>query len=147
MRGETMNMRTILIAAAVLVATGPVPAGAAEVLSGKDAAYIDWAARNCGMRSTPKEHGLVEAARAKGVGLFEKQYMQQYEDKRLAEALSTPSQTGSMCDDIKSWYGRSGSIISDLVQASGDPIAATPSGPGAAFKAEPGGKGGGGKRR
>jgi hypothetical protein len=102
-------------------------AHAADALTGKDAAYIDWAARNCGMKSTPKEHGLIEAARAKGVAAFEKQYLQQFEDKSLTQALASPGQTRSKCEDIKSWYGASGSRIEGLVQNVSDATAPTPS--------------------
>jgi hypothetical protein len=119
---------------ATLVAIVPMSARAADVLTGKDAAYIDWAARNCGMRSTPKEHGLIDQAKAKGAAVFDKQYMQQYQDKALADALASPGKTKLMCEDIKSWYGGAGSRIDGLVQAVSDPSTATPSSAGAAAR-------------
>ena len=119
-----MTKRGTLLA--IIIATMPVGATAAEVLTGKDAAYIDWAARNCGMKGTPKEHGLIDAARAKGAAAFENQYLLQFEDKKLAQALATPAQTRSMCEEIKSWYGASGSRIEGLVQAVSEPTAPAP---------------------
>ncbi len=104
-----------------LIAVVPTGAAAAEVLTGRDAAYIDWAARNCGMKGTPKEHGLLDAARAKGAAAFEKQYMQQFADKKLSDAANSQQQTQAMCEDIKSWYGASGSRIDGLVQSASDP--------------------------
>lgn len=119
-------IRSILVVMAFAAAV-PSAAFAADVLTGKDAAYIDWAARNCGMKGTPKEHGLLDAARAKGAAAFEKQYLLQFEDKKLAQALATPAQTRSMCEEIKSWYGASGSRIEGLVQAASEPTAPAPS--------------------
>jgi hypothetical protein len=36
-----------------------------DKFSGEHAAYIDWGARNCSLKSTSKEHGLVDEANAK----------------------------------------------------------------------------------
>lgn len=140
-------MKSYALIAASLIALVPQPSRAAEVLTGKDAAYIDWAARNCAMKSTPKEHGLIDAARAKGAAAFEKQYMQQAEDKQLAAAASSAGRIKSTCEDITSWYGRSGSRIEGLIQPIAEPTAPAPSSPAASAKRPDAGPNIGGKRK
>jgi hypothetical protein len=43
----------------------PSLALADKLLSGEDAAYIDWSVNNCATKSTDKEHALVDQANAK----------------------------------------------------------------------------------
>ena len=98
-----------------------------KVLSGEDAAYIDWSVNNCGTKSTDKEHAMVDQANAKDAAGFLRQYM----GKDLSDALATPSKQAAMCADIKGWYGPSGSRIPGLIKwentaaASSDKPAAT----------------------
>jgi hypothetical protein len=119
-------------AARVLIALllWPGPALADKALSGEDAAYIDWGANNCGVKSTDKEHAMVDQANAKDATGF----LRKYQGKDLSDALSSPSKKEAMCADIKAWYGPAGSRIADLIKwdsaaaasASDKPAAATP---------------------
>ena len=47
----------------------PSLALADKLLSGEDAAYIDWSVNNCGTKSTDKEHAMVDQANANGAGV------------------------------------------------------------------------------
>jgi hypothetical protein len=70
-----------------------------KMLSGEDAAYIDWAVNNCGVKSTDKEHAMVE-----------------YQGTDLSDARSSPGRQAAMCGDIKTWYGPYGSRFIDLIK-------------------------------
>ena len=81
------------------------------VLSGEDAAYIDWSVNNCGTKSTDEEHTMVDQANAKdSVG-----FLRKYQSANLSEATSSPGKQEAMCADIKSKYGPAGSRIPGLI--------------------------------
>ena len=81
-------------------------------LSGEDAAYIDWAVNNCEVKSTDKEHAMVDQANAKDADAF----LRKYQSKNLSDAQSSPAKQASMCSDIKAWYGPYGSRFADLIK-------------------------------
>ena len=99
----------------------PSLALADKLLSGEDAAYIDWSVNNCAAKSTDKEHALVDLANAKDAAGF----LRKYQSTNLGDALSTPSKRDAMCADIKGWYGPGGSRFPDLIKWEGT-AAATP---------------------
>jgi len=109
-------MNRILVIALFGSATAALPALADNGLTGKDAAYIDWGAKNCGVTSTDKEHAMVDQANAKDRDGFLRQYLQEYQNKNLADALATPNKQEAMCKDIKTWYGPLGTRIGDLLK-------------------------------
>lgn len=90
----------------------PGQALADKQLSGEDAAYIDWAVNNCGVKSTDKEHTMVDQAIATDSAAF----LRKYVSKNLSDAQSSPAKQASMCADIKSWYGPYGSRFADLIK-------------------------------
>lgn len=81
-------------------------------ISGKDAAYIDWAVRNCEVASTDKEHMLIERMTPKDRVVFSKQY----ESINLTALVETPAKQEAMCKDIRAWYGPDGSRIAGLLK-------------------------------
>ncbi len=91
-----------------------------KVLSGEDAAYIDWSVKHCGAKSTDKEHALVDQANAKDAEGF----LRKYQGKDLSEALSSPSKQAALCSDIKGWYGPYGSRFADLLKWESTPSVA-----------------------
>jgi hypothetical protein len=90
----------------------PDQALADKQLSGEDAAYIDWAVNNCEVKSTDKEHVMVDQANAKDSATF----LRKYQSKNLTDAQSSPAKQSSMCADIKAWYGPYGSRFADLIK-------------------------------
>ena len=94
------------------VSIWPGQALADKHLSGEDAAYIDWAVNNCGVKSTDKEHAMVDQANAKDSATF----LRKYQSKNLSDAQSSPAKQSSMCGDIKAWYGAYGSRFADLIK-------------------------------
>jgi hypothetical protein len=90
----------------------PGQALADKQLSGEDAAYIDWAVNNCGVKSTDKEHAMVDEANAKDAATF----LRKYQGKNLSDAQSSPAKQSSMCADIKAWYGPFGNRFADLIK-------------------------------
>jgi hypothetical protein len=118
--------RIALVAIALLLWPGLSLAD--KALSGEDAAYIDWAANNCGIKSTDKEHAMVDQANAKDAAGF----LRKYQGKNLSDALSSPSKQEAMCADIKAWYGPSGSRIADLIKWESTPAASASDKPAAA---------------
>ena len=88
------NMPVLLV-----VCLWPRLALADKVLSGEDAAYIDWSVKYCGAKSTDKEHALVDQANAKDAEGF----LRKYQGKDLSEARSSPSKQAALCSDIKGW--------------------------------------------
>ena len=86
---------------------------AEDRISGADAAYIDWATANCGLKSTDKEHRLADAANAGGGPAFKKGFD---EEIRKFAALRTDQDRSETCSNVKSWYGPDGSRIPGLVQ-------------------------------
>jgi hypothetical protein len=87
------------------------PAFGADAISGRNAAYVDWAVKYCGAESTDKEHALVDQAYTKGRDEFIAQYTEQ--SNKLGPA---PDAQEKMCADIKAWYGPLGSRIADLLR-------------------------------
>lgn len=127
------------------------PALAADqAFAGDDAAYVDWAWKNCAMVSTAKLRGLVDQARAKSNDAFQLKYEQQY--RKIVDANPAPAETKRTCEQVAGWYGTIGSRITELVDAkSSKPTAAGKSiGSKASTDLENsgrrGGGGGGGKR-
>ena len=90
----------------------PSLAFADKLLSGEDAAYIDWSVSNCSTKSTDKEHAMVDQANAKDAAGF----LRKYQSTNLGDALATPSKQAAMCADIKGWYGPGGSRFLGLIQ-------------------------------
>jgi hypothetical protein len=109
-------MRRFVTLALTLVMLSPGPVRADKSLSGEDAAYIDWGAKNCGVASTAKEHAMVDQANAKDRDAFLRQYQSKSESKALTDALATPNKQEAMCTDIKAWYGPLGTRIVDLIR-------------------------------
>ena len=81
-------------------------------LSGEDAAYIDWAVKNCGVKSTDKEHVMLDQANAKDATDF----LRKYRSKNLSDAQSSSAKLATMCADIKAWYGPYGSRFAGLIK-------------------------------
>jgi hypothetical protein len=98
----------------------PSLALADKLLSGEDAANIDWSVNNCATKSTDKEHTMVDQANAKDAAGF----LRKYQSTNLGDALSTPSKQAAMCADIKGWYGPGGSRFPDLIKWEGTAAAA-----------------------
>ena len=119
--------RALVSVAAVTLATGMIAAerasAAPKPFSGEDAAYIDWAWKNCGTSATPKERELVDTASKAAGDKFQTTYQQQYN----MVIGQTPDAAASrrMCESIKSWYGSGGSRIDGLVAEKGAPLAQT----------------------
>jgi len=106
--GGTLMRIGMAVAALFL---GPSLALADAVLSGEEAAYIDWSVNNCGTKSTDKEHTMIDQANAKdSVG-----FLRRYQSANLSEATSSPSKQEAMCADIKDKYGPAGSRIPGLI--------------------------------
>ena len=103
----------------------PGQALADKQLSGEDAAYIDWAVNNCGVKSTDKEHAMVDEANAKDAATF----LRKYQSKNLSDAQSSPAKQSSMCADIKAWYGPFGSRFADLIKWESGGSSSTPDTP------------------
>ena len=112
-----------VIAATAITATTAL---ADRALTGEDAAYIDWAARNCGVKGTEHEQQMVEQANASGREAFLHGYSKQLESKVLTSALDTLARQQSLCADIKDWFGPSGSRISNLIEWQGTPASGAP---------------------
>jgi hypothetical protein len=83
-----------------------------QLLSGEDAAYIDWGVNNCAVKSTDKEHAMVDRASAKDAAGF----LRKYQSKDLSAAGSSPAKVAALCADIKAWYGPFGSRFADLIR-------------------------------
>ncbi len=94
-------------------------ARADKMLSGEDAAYIDWGVNNCGVKSTDKEHAMVDQANAKDSAAF----LRKYQVTNLGDALASPSKQAALCADIKAWYGPYGSRFADLIRSENSPAA------------------------
>jgi hypothetical protein len=120
--GIMTRIGLLLLAASCIC---PGQARADKQLSGEDAAYIDWAVNNCGVKSTDKEHALVDQANAKDADLF----LRKYQSKDLRDAQSSPAKQSSMCADIKAWYGPLGSRFVDLIKWESGGAASTPDTP------------------
>jgi hypothetical protein len=103
----------------------PDQALADKQLSGEDAAYIDWAVNNCEVKSTDKEHAMVDQANAKDSATF----LRKYQSKDLTDAQSSPAKQSSMCADIKAWYGPFGSRFADLIKWQSGGASSTPDAP------------------
>ena len=103
-----------LVLALTFAFTPTCGARAAEALSGRDAAYIDWGVKYCEAVSTDKEHAMVELANAKARDDFVQQYTKEVD--QLAAAASPPERREKMCSDIKDWYGPLGNRIADLLR-------------------------------
>jgi hypothetical protein len=107
------------LALATLVA-GSGLALADKMLTGEDAAYIDWGVKNCGVKSTDKEHAMVDKANAKDAAGF----LRTYQSKDLSDARSSPSKQEAVCSDVKTWYGPFGSRFADLIKWDNSPSTA-----------------------
>ena len=80
----------------------PSLALADKLLSGEDAAYIDWSVNNCATKSTDKEHAMVDQANAKDAAGF----LRKYQSTNLGDALSTPSKQAAMCAESRGGTAR-----------------------------------------
>ncbi len=106
-------MRRIFRIALGVAVASPAAFGA-DTLSGRNAAYIDWAVKYCGAESTDKEHSLIDQAYAKGRDAFVAQYTEQ--SNKLGPVVDAPEKQEKMCSDIKEWYGPLGSRSADLLR-------------------------------
>ena len=90
---------------------------AAQEFTGKLAADIDWAVKNCECKSTDQEHLLVEQANAsdKSRGAFQRAYLAQFQSKDLSEALADDRARQSKCEALKGLYGPMGTLASGLI--------------------------------
>lgn len=106
----------------------PGAMAAEKAFTGEDAAYVDWAWKNCEFVSTKKEHDLVsQAAAAKG-DAFQRGYELQY--RRIIDG--TPAtEVRRTCEAIMGWYGPVGTRITELIDAKEykAPVAGTSIGP------------------
>jgi hypothetical protein len=107
------SMRCIFQIALGVAVVSPAAFGA-DTLSGRNAAYIDWAVKYCGAESTDKEHSLIDQAYAKGKDEFIAQYTEQ--SNKLSPAAGSPEMQEKMCSEIKEWYGPLGSRSADLLR-------------------------------
>ena len=121
------------------------PAAADKAFGGDDAAYIDWAWKNCEMVSTKKQHDLVDQARNKGNDAFQRSYEQQY--VKIVAANPTPAEARRTCELVKNWYGRDGDRISELVQIKTEKPTAPGTNVGSRSPASGAKGGGGGSKR
>jgi hypothetical protein len=119
---KKQTMLVLLVLTAALSSTHGM---ADPKFTGKDAAYIDWAAKNCEAASTEKEHKLAEEGNAKGGDQFIREWTEQ--GSKIAAGSSTPSKQEAMCSDIKEWYGPSGSRLSGLITWKREPPTQTKS--------------------
>jgi len=92
-------------------------AAEAEEFNGKTAAYIDWAVKNCEVKSTDQEHKLVEQVNAndKSHDAFQRQYMAQFQAKELVEAGVDTKSRQAKCDSLKEWFGPAGTHLAGLM--------------------------------
>ena len=122
----------------LVVLLSVVPAQAADTLHGSDAAYLDWAVVTCEFKTTVKEHELADAANRTGGAAYQQDFQQQR--AKLLAPLSPTAQT-SRCEEMKDWYGPSGSKIAGLLTWPQAPQPGVPVGK--KTGSEGGGKGGG----
>ena len=113
-------MRHILQTILVCPIFVSAPAFGADVLSGRDAAYIDWGVKYCGGMSTDKEHAMVEQANARTREHFIQEYTK--ESNKLAAVASAPEKQERVCSDIKAWHGPLGNRIADLLRWKEPPL-------------------------
>lgn len=101
----------------------------AEEFNGKTAAYIDWAVKNCGCKSTDQEHKLVEHANAtdKGHDAFQRAYLAQFQSKELSEGPVDEKARQEKCEGLKGLYGPTGSRVAGLIVWDKAPGSATAS--------------------
>ncbi len=123
-------------------------AAAEKAFTGEDAAYADWAWKNCGMAATAKEGALVDRAGSALGNAFQRSYEQQYQ--KLIDTVPAGAETKRQCETVVGWYGPVGSRIADLI-ASKDGKPAAPGvsvGSPASSKSQGSGSGkrGGGRR-
>ena len=94
------------------------PAAADKAFGGEDAAYVDWAWKNCQLVSSKKEHDLVDTARGKASDAFQRSYEQQF--YKIVAATPTPLEVRHTCEHVTEWYGPAGVRIEGLVAAKRD---------------------------
>ena len=135
----------IVVMVAALLHGGPAVA-AEKAFSGEEAAYVDWAWKNCQLVSTKKEHDLVEQVRGKAGDAFQRSYEQSY--TKIVTATPTALEVRHTCEHVTEWYGPNGSRIEGLVAGkldkpavAGTSIGSSSSQPPAGAKS--GGRGGG----
>lgn len=130
MRFMALKSSVSTVGAAALGALLAVTAqSAAEEFSGKTAAYIDWAVKNCSCKSTDQEHKLVEQANAtdKAHDSFQKAYLLQFQSKELSEVPAGERALQDKCDGLKGLFGPSGSRIAGLITWDKAPASASSS--------------------
>lgn len=103
------------LAAFVLLSGAAIDGATAaeKAFAGEDAAYIDWAFKNCQIASTDKERGLASQASAKSGEVFARAYGAQY--RKLADGAGAATARQATCESIVGWYGPLGSRITELV--------------------------------
>lgn len=118
-RNQRLAIAGSVVAAIMLLGGGAFAQKAlpAKSFSGGDAAYVDWAWKNCGLQATSKERGLVETTAKMAGDKFQKSYEQEY--NAVIAKTADPAAVRRMCETIKQWYGAGGSRIEGLVAAKG----------------------------
>ena len=111
----TLHATAGLLLLAALLVSGP--AFAEKPFDGEDAAYIDWSWRNCGTVSTAKEHGLADAANAKGGERFHTDYMEHL--RKIDDVKRTPAQVRHLCSQIQDKYGPEFMVMPGMIKAKG----------------------------
>ena len=151
---RTSTYRPRMLACSAVVFAHGIACGAAladKAFTGEDAAYIDWAWKNCEIKSTTKQHGLVDEARNKNNDAFQRSYEASYLKLVAANPEGDSAAVRRTCTSVKEWYGSSGTRIAALIEAKGDrgSVAGTSVGSKSSSQAGGGGNrggGGGGKR-
>lgn len=138
------------VVAATLIGACVVASGSAfadKAFSGEDAAYIDWAWKNCAVTSTNRQHDLVEQARNKSNDAFQRAYEAQY--RKIIDTTPGPPEVRRTCESVKEWYGSSGSRIAALIQNNSEKGTVAGTVVGTKASSQPGGgkRGGGGGGR
>lgn len=144
---RTRSLLWILLAAGWL-GTGAQAADKAPAqkpFSGEDAAYVDWAWKNCNVVATAAERSMVEKASGVGSDAFQRSYEQQY--RKIIDQARDASATKKLCATISDLYGSSGSRFENMIAAPGTDTTTrgTPV-PSSRSDSSAGGTGGGGRR-
>jgi hypothetical protein len=138
-----MAFLVVSISALVTTLTSGIAASAEKTFTGQDAAYVDWAFKNCEVTATSKERDLVQHVAAGSGDAFQQSYEKQY--RVVVEQTRDAGALRRTCSSVKEWYGVDGNRIDGLIAVKGgSPVAASPGGDAKpAARAEPKHKGSG----
>lgn len=129
-------MRRTLSAFAICGSLAGTCASGAEIFSGETAAILDWSVKNCEFKSTDKTRKLVEDEKAKSEAKFSNSYMKGFSSKLLSEPGEDRQRIEKLCNQIKEWYGQSGTRMVGLIAGSTQPVEPTTSSKTGAVKGE-----------